>query len=68
MDRQLSVALAAAVVALHVGVILFNVFGLVAVLLRGPSSPMSQNTPAISPRPSRNSDPNPSCPGGGGNA
>ncbi len=35
MDRPLSVALAEAVLALHVGVILFNVFGLVAIPLGG---------------------------------
>ena len=34
-DRQLSVNLADAMLALHVGVILFNVFGLVAVPLGG---------------------------------
>jgi hypothetical protein len=35
MDRQPSVALAEAVLALHVGVILFNLFGLVAIPLGG---------------------------------
>ena len=35
MDRQLFVALAEALLALHVGVILFNLFGLVAIPLGG---------------------------------
>jgi hypothetical protein len=35
MDRHLSVARAAAVLALHVGIILFDVFALVAIALGG---------------------------------